>query len=594
VTQYHVTLNSQGYVLDLDRYKKRVRDPFVTRQSQGAVAIADLRGPEQVLVVDDWSGGEGYTVHDPEQPGRYRSGSGIDGYSVPGSLRLGPRIEVIGTSAANDLRALAGYKSKVFAAGTNGIVYSWDGSTFATAHTVSGTPELVAMALYLDELFVSNTGGGSVASFDGTTWTNTRFTAGGGVHAMQTHYRQAAQYLYVGAAGAGVNGTGRLQFWDNSAISSGQFDTEESRPTVLVVVGQELFVMAIEPGERNFSIYSVDNASGGGVWRRYRVQEGEALPLWATAHDNAAYVGDIGGGRLYRWDGRELTLAVQLSQPGGSYGGAVVPKSWRGAIWMGIVDTDGTLGVMRYDPKTGARHRPITGQQGSDWRSAAVWVDKLYLGNAQSGAAKLFRVNPAQYGGSGKLVSGLVDCGLPGVTKLFRSVTIVCAAMPASHSIQVEYQLEDTGSWVSLGTLSMTNATTATYAFGANVTGKQIAFRLTLTGVAGAVVSPVLYELSLRYVPRPAVTREWELAVVLEGTAELPLVTLDGAPDPLTGAQLTTGLWAAAAATGPVTLVDLDGVSYSVYVEDVREEMAKVSQRKGYQRVGLCRLVEAA
>jgi hypothetical protein len=173
-------------------------------------------------------------------------------------------------------------------------------------------------------------------------------------------------------------------------------------------------------------------------------------------------------------------------------------------------------------------------------------------------------------------------------------VTIVTAAMPASHSLQVEYQLEDTGAWTSLGTLSTTNATTATYSFAANITGKQIAFRLTLTGVAGAAVSPVLYELSLRYTPRPAVTREWEIAVVLQGTAELPLATLDGAPDPQTGAQLTTALWTAASAAGPVTFVDIDSTSYSVYVEDVREEMAKVSQRKGYQRVGLCRLVEAA
>jgi hypothetical protein len=31
-----------------------------------------------------------------------------------------------------------------------------------------------------------------------------------------------------------------------------------------------------------------------------------------------------------------------------------------------------------------------------------------------------------------------------------------------------------------------------------------------------------------------------------------------------------------------------------VYVQDVREEMAKISQRKGYQRLGLVKLVEAA
>ena len=87
---------------------------------------------------------------------------------------------------------------------------------------------------------------------------------------------------------------------------------------------------------------------------------------------------------------------------------------------------------------------------------------------------------------------------------------------------------------------------------------------------------------------------EWDLAVVLEGTPELPLVTLDGSPESLTGAQLTSALWTAAGSAGPVALVDLDGSSYSVYVADVREEIAKISQKRGYQRLGLVKLVEAA
>jgi hypothetical protein len=221
----------------------------------------------------------------------------------------------------------------------------------------------------------------------------------------------------------------------------------------------------------------------------------------------------------------------------------------------------------------------------------------LGLGTQQaSGGGVVHLVDPALIVGTGQLESGLVSCGLPGVSKLFKSVTIVTGAIASPQTVQVEYRLEDTGAWVSLGTLSAVGATTATYGFAANTVGRQIAFRLTLTGTpsAGAASSPVLYQLSLRYVPRPTVTREWELAVLLEGTAELPLVTLDGSADPLTGAQLTQALWTATAAAGPVTLVDLDGVSYSVYVEDVREQMAKVSQRRGYQRLGVVRLVEAA
>jgi hypothetical protein len=57
---------------------------------------------------------------------------------------------------------------------------------------------------------------------------------------------------------------------------------------------------------------------------------------------------------------------------------------------------------------------------------------------------------------------------------------------------------------------------------------------------------------------------------------------------------LTAALWTAAGSAGPVTLVDLDGASYSVYVQDVREEIGKISQRRGWNRLGLVKLVEAA
>jgi hypothetical protein len=224
-----------------------------------------------------------------------------------------------------------------------------------------------------------------------------------------------------------------------------------------------------------------------------------------------------------------------------------------------------------------------------------VYADRLYVATSKtSGAGLVTPVDPLTFGASGTLDSGLVSCGLPGVSKLFKAITIVTSALVSPQTVKVEYQLEDTGAWTTLGTLSTVGATTATYSFAASTTGRQIAFRVTLTGTAGATTSPVLYELALRYVPRPAVTREWELAVVLEGTPELPLVTLDSAAEPLTGAQLTSALWTTAGSAGPVTLVDLDGVSYSVYVQDVREEIGKLSQRRGYQRLGLVKLVEAA
>jgi hypothetical protein len=159
--------------------------------------------------------------------------------------------------------------------------------------------------------------------------------------------------------------------------------------------------------------------------------------------------------------------------------------------------------------------------------------------------------------------------------------------------VQVQYRLEDSGAWTTLGTSSTVGATTATFAFGEAVACRQVAFRLVLAGPGGAGGSPIVYDVLVRYGLAPTAVREWELAVVLEGTPEVPLIRLDGSAEPLTGQQLSATLWTAKGAGAPVPFVDLDGASRQVWIEEVREEVGKLTQRKGYQTLGKLRLMEA-
>lgn len=594
MTQYHVTLNSQGYILDLDRYAKRIREPFVGKQGSGSVAIADLRGPEQVLVISDWSGGEGAVQHNEASPSRWRAGTGVDGYSRPGAVRVGPAHQVAASSGLDNWGLMMPYGTKLHLGTSFGpSIWTWDGSglTFAFGPAAGRVP--VSYAVYLNRLYVGNSGDGTVASFDGTTWTAVAFTlAAGKASAMATHYRQAAQYLYVAAAGGGVNGTCRMVFWDTSALSLGQFDMEEPGCDVLVPWRRHLWMFSADAQRRMGGVYSVDDSTSGGVWETHGHLAGNYFTAGCVFGD-AVYLGCGLDGEVYRWDGTSLELVFRLATRDAAYSVAIRGMAvWSGALWVSIADGSGTSGLLRYDGTSWSR--PVKGAAGSIPNYLVPFLGGLYLSTEQTGLATVGYVRATSFAASGQLESGLVSCGLPGVSKLFKSVTIVTSAIGTPQTVQVEYRLEDTGGWTSLGTLSTVGATTATYSFAANTTGRQIAFRLTFTGTAGASTAAVLYELALRYVPRPAVTREWELAVVLEGTLELPLVTLDGESAPLTGAQSTAALWTAAGVAGPVTLVDLDGSSYSVYVQDVREEMGKTSQRRGYQRLGLVRLVEAA
>ncbi|MGE3913945.1 MAG: hypothetical protein AB7K36_31665 [Chloroflexota bacterium] len=592
MTQYHVTLNGQGYVLDLDRYQKRIREPFAARQSQGSLAYSDLRGPEQLLVISDWAGGEGYIQHDDDHPERWRQGAGLDVYTAPGSLRVGPRFALLSNGPFDIFSTMQTYGSRIYVGTSQPSIFYWDGSSFGASAAAPSTPS--AMAVFLNRLYAGHAAHLAVQRFDGTTWTAAAFTlpAGAGVSALCTHYREAAQYLYVAGVGAGANGVARIYYWDGAVLSSGQFDPEEPTISAMVVLDERMYVFTADSARRVGGIYSVDNAGSGGNWAHHLTIAGNAFTA-ACLYDEAIYVGTSLDGEVYRWDGSTLELVKRFGTRATPYSAAIQGMCvWDGALWVSILDGAGGCGLARFDGRGWTK--PLSGVTGTAPRSLCVFNGELFVSTQKTGQGQFGRALPGNYSGTATLESGLIDCGLSGISKLFKSVTLVTAALAASQAVQVEYRLEDTGSWVSLGTLSTVGATTATFSFAANITGRQISLRLTLTCTPGGSTTPIVHEVALRYVPRPSLAREWELAVVLEGTPELPLITLDNGPEPLTGAQLTSALWSAAGVTGPVTLVDLDGASYPVYVQDVREEMGKVSQRRGYQRLGLVRLVEAA
>jgi len=290
VAQYHVTLNSQGYILDLDRYTRRIREPFAAKQAAGSVALADLRGPEQVLVISDWSGGEGAVQHDAEDPGRWRSGSGVDGYSRPGSVRVGPHYSAVVSSAQNEWGQPMVYGAKVYVPTSLGpALFSYDGATVAAAFSPAAGRMPSCWAVYLNRLYFGNSGDGTVATFDGTTWTAVAFTlAAGRASAMATHYRQAAQYLYVAAAGGGLNGTCRVVFWDTSALSPGQFDMEEPGCKVMIPWRHQLWVFSQDTVRRVGGIYSVDDSTSGGVWETHARLEGNHFSA-GCAFDDARF-----------------------------------------------------------------------------------------------------------------------------------------------------------------------------------------------------------------------------------------------------------------------------------------------------------------
>jgi hypothetical protein len=85
----------------------------------------------------------------------------------------------------------------------------------------------------------------------------------------------------------------------------------------------------------------------------------------------------------------------------------------------------------------------------------------------------------------------------------------------------------------------------------------------------------------------------WQFDCLIEGSEQMPMITLDGSASAQTAEQLSAALWGIAGQSGPLTYVDLDGVSRSVWLLEYQEKGAKMSQKLGTQLRGSVALLEA-
>src|SRR5439155_24251650 len=168
---------------------------------------------------------------------------------------------------------------------------------------------------------------------------------------------------------------------------------------------------------------------------------------------------------------------------------------------------------------------------------------------------------------------------------------VLHSALALGQQVEVQGRFEDTGAWTSLGTSNTLGSTSATFTLPLGSAGKRWAVRVILSGLGSN--SPQLGDLVVRYQLATDPMREWTFAVILEGTAELPLVTLDGTAESKSGETVSADLWALKGQAGPLTFVDLDGASRAAWFVGYEERLAEESQRRGRQLRGVVMLVEA-
>jgi hypothetical protein len=595
---YHVTLAGQGLLVDLQSYQRTLADPFAPKTSSGDRGYGDLRD-EIAVLIDDWSGGEGFTRHEDDEPGRYRRGPGLDPWSELGALRQGPFINFVTLGgAAPGPGPMVAALGKLFYGVDGGKCASWDGAASATPFTLVTGGNVASMAEYGGKLYIGKTGNGSIATWDGAVFTDVFITLPApvtAVYSMGVFYRGSVAYLYlVGEAPTGC----RIYYTDGAALSTLRYVLNEPscRAQPQVIGTRAVFCGTQLGAGARTGVYTLRDSAGSELWEFTTSVDGVSLLCGSVLGDASYLAGQRGTSTypvLYRWrDGDIEPLRHTLTESGYAGGALSAMTTGRGGVWLGFGNaTDAAL--KRFDGEAWSEPYPTAAFAGGGRPLSLGWFGgDLYMLSATTGWF-LHRFRSDLYQATATLETGLIDVRLPGVTKVFRSVTVNHAALAAGQSVQVLYKLEDTGAWVNLGTNNTVGSAAATFTFGAAVTAKLIAFQVVLTGGAGASAPVRFFSLEMRCRAAAGAKRVWQFECLIEGTAALPLITLDGTASPQTGEALSAALWGIAGQAGPLTYVDLDGVSRSVWLLEYQEKGAKMSQRLGTQLRGSVKLLEA-
>ena len=597
---YHVILGGVGLVFGPGGYERRLQQAFAAKLSTSQLSQDD-RLTDQAVLLDGWQGGEGVLRHDPENPDRYRYGGGIDVYSEPGAVGLGPRMVLQWSSSLDGLISLAPVQSELFIGTSDGKIYTWSGSGSPSLDLTSGKAGGITalMRAGTDACWAGNGTDGVVYQHTASGGWVSHFTLSGtvnGCRAMSPHWKDGVKWFYLGADRTG--GSAKIHYSDGSTTTPSIIATiDEPRIDLMIRKRSNLVVIGTDHTHRRAAIYTIDGggAASTGFDHEFSI-EGSVFLCGAVIKDNL-YLGDKYGGRLWVWDGTDLSLVHRFGSEQNPYSAEIRGVwSWDGALWVSILDEDGSVGLARLDPDTGAWSRPVTGLSGTTPEAMAEFQGKLALLTSATGASKLYSTD-GTYTSSGKVESSLIDARLAGTDKLLRGVTVNHSELAATQSVEVQYQLEDDGTWVSLGTSDTDGATTASFDFPSAITADLFALKLILTGTAGSSTPLKVYSVNLRYYPAPGAKHEWSLTLRLEGTAAKPLELADGTSETRTGEELSAEVWALVDTGAPVNLVDVDRSEYTVQIAEYREGLSSIRPNvdpldNSWQLQGSLRLVE--
>jgi hypothetical protein len=597
MTAYHLALNGQGYLIDPASYRKQAGEQFAGKQASGNRLYADLKDVA-VWAQTDWRGGRGYRRWDAARPERWQAGNGLDTLGE-GQLQSGPSATAIAawapSPAATVIRGFVTYRSGLFwATAVGGTLYLYRAETEGVApavYSAAGPTVAGGLAAYKDAVWLGSGSDGKLYQFDasaGTFALATTIAGAQGIPAMAVYVPSGTtRLLYLGVQ---FDAGGQVYSWDGMTATS-LITLEGATPEHLFAFDGKLYVAAADAGG-NGLLYSYDGTN----WRLVATLA-ENWVQSGAAFGPHYYLGSGRDNRVWQFNGRDLVEVLGGYSPQGSRVRGLV--TFGGRLFAGLAWSDGFRTVVASQDGTAWHElRPAglaaAGSSGLGVRHLGALNGTLYLAEelASGTGARLYKLGlGASYNATGTLETVRFDAGLPSVDKAWRRLTVTHGPLGAGESLAVAYRLDGAAAWTGLVSNSTAGSTTSTATFANGTTGREIELQVTLGsgGSTTLTVKSVLVEYALV----PNLRREWEFDVLLEGTLAVPLPTLDGQPEPLTGTQLSAALWSTRGAKGTMSFVDLDGGTYRVYFADLRETVAKLPSHDNRQMRARVKLVEA-
>ncbi|MBX5490801.1 MAG: hypothetical protein IRZ14_06560 [Chloroflexi bacterium] len=593
---YHVELDGQGYLIDLASYRKDAGEQFASKQAVSTRYYADLKDVG-VWVQTDWQAGRGATRWREAEAARFAAGAGLDTLT-PGEVRCGPRaVPIVAWAPVAPARQIIGfvtYRGGLFwATVASGTLALWRAESEAMAPACWTVPDgaVGGLAVYRDAVWLGSGTSGNLYRWDaslGTLTTALALDGAQGIPALAVYVPGGTgPLLYLGVR---RETGGQVYVWDGTAATL-LLTLEGAEPTHLFAFDGRLYVAAADAGGHGL-LYRYDGADWALV-----VQLTENWAQSGAAFGAHYWLGSGRDNRVWRFDGRALVEVFAGLAPSGARIRGMAAA--HGRLYVGAVAEAGPRSLLA--SATGLDWHDLqpeglvpTAANGLGICGIGALNGAVYLAEELSAGtgAQVYRLGlGSAWNTSGELVSARFDAGLPSVDKAWRRCTVTHAPLASGERVEVAYRLDGAATWQPLVTAAEAGSTRSTGMFAASVAGREIELRLALIG--GGTSTPVVKSVLVEYGLVPDPRRVWEFEVLLEGTPRVPLRRLDGSREPRTGAELSAALWSARAAKRTVAFTDLDGAPYRVYFAGLREMVAPLPARDGWQTRARVRLVEA-